>query len=94
MISLIPGLFNNIAHLPEKTLEARRKNILLYWFLVLTGISFFFARSIQDFHLLFPVILLSVFIPVYLLQHRKTRVVQFLFLLFSLAIVLNNLIFG
>lgn len=94
VFGLITSFFYNLSHLSEKTIEIRKKNILFYWFIVLIIISFPFVGNYQNFHLQFTVIVISTFISSYLLQHKKIFVAELFCLLFFIAIVLNNLIFG
>lgn len=94
VFGLIIGFFDNLSHLSEKTIEIRKKNILLYWFILFIIISFPFAGNFQNFHLQFTVIAIATFIASYLLQHKKTFMAELFCLLFFIAIVLNNLIFG
>jgi len=94
ILGLITGFFNNLTHLQEKTIEIRKKNILLFWFTLFIICSFPFAGNFQTFHLLFFVIIVATFIPSYLLQRKKTFLAELMCLLFFTAILLNNLIFG
>jgi hypothetical protein len=94
LFGLIISFFNNLSHLQEKTIEIRKKNILLFWFILFVIFSFPFAGKFQTFHLLFLVIVVATFIPSYLLQRKKTFVAELMCLLFFIAILMNNLIFG
>lgn len=94
VFGLVVGLFNNLSHLSEKTIEIRKKNILLYWFILLIILTFPFAGNMQDYHFQFTVIAISTFFSSYMLQQRKTFVAELFSILFFIAIVLNNLIFG
>jgi hypothetical protein len=94
LLGVLAGLFYSLSHLSEKTIEIRKKNILLFWFILFVLISFPFAGNLQDFHLLFTVLAVAVFIPSYLLHAKKAILLELLCLLFFIAIVVNNLIFG
>lgn len=94
VFGLITVFFNSLSHLSEKTIEIRKKTILLYWFIFFMFLSFLFAGNYQNFHLQFTVIVVATFISSYLLQHKKTFLAELLCLLFFIAIAVNNLIFG
>lgn len=94
IIVLIICFLINLSHLSEKTIEIRKKNILLYWFILFIKISFPFAGSFQNFHFLFTIIVIAILVSSYLLQHKKTFIAELFCILFFIAILLNNLIFG
>jgi hypothetical protein len=91
---VITGFFSSASHLSEKTIEIRKKNILLYWFIVLIIVSFLFAGNLQVYHTLFLVIVITPFASSFLLVRKKTFVAELICILFFIAIALNNLIFG
>jgi hypothetical protein len=91
---LLFGLFTNFSHLNEKTIETRKKNLLLSWSVLFIVISFPFAGNFLRFHLQLVMITISAFVGSWFLQHRKTFWQELVFLLLFIAIVLNNLVLG
>jgi len=94
MTALVMVSIKSYSHLSERTIEIRKKNILLYWLILFIILSFPFAGTLQNFHLQFTVIFIATFISSFLLQQKKPFVAELFCLLFFIAIALNNLIFG
>ncbi|MCX6252658.1 MAG: DUF6427 family protein [Bacteroidetes bacterium] len=94
ILGLIIGFFYNMSHLTEKTIENRKKNILLYWSALFIVISSFFSKSLLNYHLQFLAPIVAAFLSYYLLHRKKIFWVELIYSLFLLAVILNNLIFG
>jgi hypothetical protein len=84
----------SLSHLSEKTIEGRKKSLLVFWAIFFVLISFPFAGVYYLLHLQFLVVIASILLTYYFLQRKKTTWIELLFLLFFAAIILNNLIFS
>ena len=94
LIFLIFGLFAVLARLSEKTIEIRKKTILLIWIIPVMVISMFFSASLLKYHLLISFITLSGLLSVYLLKIRKTFWQELIFVSILVILLLNNLLSG
>lgn len=84
--SLLYSLTNRI----EKTIELKRKNLLLNWVIFFVLVSFPFTSSLTGYHLVLAFITFSGAIAFYLMQIRKTFWQELLLVLFLLFLILNN----
>ncbi len=88
------SLASSLSHVSEKTIEGRKKSLLVYWLVVIILISFPFAGSFVNYHPLFLTIITSVLLTTFFLQRKKTFWIELFFMLFLASIVINNLIAG
>jgi len=77
----------------EKTIERKRKNLLLNWVIFFVLVSFPFTSNLTGYHLELAFIAFSGSLAFYLMQIRKTFWQELLLLLFILFLILNNLFF-
>jgi hypothetical protein len=87
--SMVYGLTNRI----EKTIERKRKNLLLNWVIFFVLVTFPFTSSLSGYHLEMAFITFSGSLAFYLMQVRKIFWQQLLLLLFILFLLINNLFF-
>jgi hypothetical protein len=87
------SLINSLAHLSERTLEGRKKSLLLFWSVFFILLSFPFSGRYYQLHLQFLVIIVSALLTSFFLQRRKTFWHELFLLMFMAAVLLNNLIF-
>jgi hypothetical protein len=91
---LLFSFSRSLNHLSEKTIEGRKKNLLLYWSVFIILLSFPFSGAYFLYHPQYLALVVSVLLTSFFLQHRKTFWFEFFILIFFLAILLNNLIFS
>jgi len=77
---------------PERTLEVRRKSLLLLWIIGLTFISSPFATGLLNYHFELLFIPASWLISFYLVHKKKGLWKEVVFLLLVVTILLNNLL--
>lgn len=94
LVLLVFGLFTVLARLSEKTIEIRKKTILLIWIIPVMILSMFFSASLLKYHLLISFITLSGLLSVYLLKIRKTFWQDLIFVSILVILLLNNLLSG
>jgi hypothetical protein len=94
LLLLVFGLFAVLARLSEKTIEIRKKTILLIWIIPVMVLSMFFSASLLKYHLLISFITLSGLLSVYLLKIRKTFWQELIFVSILVILLLNNLLSG
>jgi hypothetical protein len=96
-LSIVVILFFLVAYLsyiyrpPERTIEVRRKSLLLFWIIGLTVITSPFATGLLNYHFELLFIPSSWLISYYLLQKKKSFWKEVVFLLLIVTILLNNL---
>jgi hypothetical protein len=83
------GLTNRI----EKTIERKRKNLLLNWVIFFVLVSYPFTSKLTGYHLQLAFIAFSGSLAFYLMQIRKPFWQELLLLLFILFLLTNNLFF-
>ena len=93
-VLLIFGLFAVLARLSEKTIEIRKKTILLIWLIPVMILSIFFSASLLKYHFLISFITLTGMLSVYLLKIRKTFWQELIFVSILVILLLNNLLSG
>lgn len=93
ILFLLVAWSSYIYHPPERTIEVRRKSLLLFWTIGLAVISSSFDPGLLNFHFELLFIPASWLIAYYLL-HKKGRLwKEVVFLLLLVTILLNNLLF-
>jgi hypothetical protein len=90
LFSLLYSLTNRI----EKTIERKRKSLLLNWVFFFVLISFPFASDLSNYHIELAFITFSGSVAYYLMQIRKTFWQELLLILLILFIISNNLFFN
>jgi hypothetical protein len=78
----------------EKTIEIRKKTILLIWLIPVMILSSFFSASLLKYHFLISFITLSGLLSMYLLKIRKTFWQELIFVGILVILLLNNLLSG
>jgi hypothetical protein len=94
IVLLIFGLVTGLSRLSEKTIEIRKKTILLIWLIPVMILSIFFSASLLKYHLLISFITLSGLLSMYLLKIRNTFWHDFIFVGILVILFLNNLLSG
>ena len=94
LVLLIFGMITGLSRLSEKTIEIRKKTILLIWLIPVMILSIFFSASLLKYHLLISFITLSELLSVYLLKIRKTFWPELIFVGILVVLLLNNLLSG
>ena len=94
LVLLIFGMITGLSRLSEKTIEIRKKTILLIWLIPVMILSIFFSASLLKYHLLISFITLSGLLSVYLLKIRKTFWPELIFVGILVVLLLNNLLSG
>jgi putative flippase GtrA len=94
VVLLLFGLITGLSGLSEKTIEIRKKTILLIWLIPVMILSIFFSASLLRYHLLISFITLSGLLSMYLLKIRKTFWPELIFVSILLILLLNNLLSG
>jgi len=87
LFSLLYSLTNRI----EKTIERKRKSLLLNWVFFFMLISFPFSSDLSSYHIELAFITFSGSVAYYLMQIRKTFWQELLLMLFIVFLILNNL---
>jgi hypothetical protein len=75
----------------ERTVEIRAKTSILVWTLVFAAISFSYARSLAIYHPALAMPALAMVITGTLTHLKKTRVAEWILLVYFFAVLLNNL---
>ena len=94
LVLLVFGLITGLSRLSEKTIEIRKKTILLIWLIPVMILSIFFSASLLKYHLLISFITLSGFLSMYLLKIRNTLWQELIFVGLLVILLLNNLLSG
>ena len=94
LVLLVFGLITGLSRLSEKTIEIRKKTILLIWLIPVMILSLFFSGSLLKYHILISFITLSGLLSVYLLKIRNTFWQELIFVGFLVILMLNNLLSG
>lgn len=87
--SLVYNLTNRI----EKTIERKRKNLLLNWVIFFVMVSFPFTSSLTGYHPELAFITFAGSLAFYLMQIRKTFWQELILILFLIFLISNNLFF-
>jgi len=83
---------SGISRRTEKTIEKKRKNLLVNWAVFFVLISFPFTSTLTDYHIELAFIAFSGLIAFYLLQIRRTFWQELTLMLLILFILANNLL--
>jgi hypothetical protein len=94
LVLLVFGLFTGLTRLSEKTIEVRKKTILLIWLIPVMILSMFFSASLLKYHMLISFITLSGLLSMYLLKIRNTFWPGMIFVGILGILLLNNLLSG
>jgi hypothetical protein len=89
LYSLVYGVTNRM----EKTIERKRKNLLLNWVIFFVLVSFPFTSSLTGYHIELAFITFSGSLAFYLLQVRKTFWQEWLLILLIVFLISNSLFF-
>jgi hypothetical protein len=81
-----------ISHPPERTIEVRRKSLLIFWIIGLAIVSSAFTGNLLDFHFEFLFIPASWLIATTLLRKKIAPWKEVVFLVLVMIILINNLI--
>jgi len=87
LFSLLYSVMNRM----EKTIERKRKNLLLNWVIFFVIVSFPFTSNLSGYHLELAFITFSGSIAFYLMQIRKSFWQELVFILILLFLISNNL---
>jgi hypothetical protein len=87
LFSLMYSVMNRM----EKTIERKRKNLLLNWVIFFVLVSFPFTSGLSGYHLELAFITFSGSVAFYLMQIRKTFWQELILMLFIVFLVCNNL---
>jgi len=90
LILVIWGIFSIWSGPMEKTVEVRAKTNLFLWIILFTGLSFTFSRSLAIYHPLLAVPALSFVISGALTSLKKTKIAEWILLVYFLTVLLNN----
>ncbi|MBE0648016.1 MAG: hypothetical protein IH596_09545 [Bacteroidales bacterium] len=91
-IFMLLGLLDTISHIAEKTVELRKKNIILLWMLVSSIGTILFANSLLTY---FPALLsvcISIFATNFFMRRRKLFWLELLLWLFVILLFINTAI--
>ncbi len=88
------GLITGLWRLSERTIEIRKKTILLIWLIPVMILSIFFSAGLLKYHLLISSVTLSGLLSMYLLKIRKTFRADIIFVGILVILILNNLLSG
>jgi hypothetical protein len=91
---LLIALFTGVSRLSEKTIEIRKKTVLLIWVVPVMIVSVFFSANLIEYHLPISFITLSALLSIYLLKLRKTFWYEVAFIVILLFLIVNNLMSG
>jgi hypothetical protein len=94
LVLLIFGLFTGLARLSEKTIEARKKIILLIWLIPVMILSLPFSASLLRYHILVSFLTVSGLMSMYLLRLKNSFWQEWIFILILIILLLNNLFSG
>jgi hypothetical protein len=94
LILLIFGLMTGLARLSEKTIEIRKKTILLIWLIPVMILSIPFSASLLKYHLLVSFLTVSGLLSMYLLRVKKSFWPELIFIGILVILLLNNLLTG
>jgi hypothetical protein len=87
------SLLYSLSKRTEKTIEIKRKNLLLNWVIFFVLVSFLFSTDLTGYHLELVFITFSGSIAFYLMQIRKTFWQDLVLMLLLLFLISNNLFF-
>ncbi len=88
---LLFGIFAGLARISERTIEIRRKTILLIWLAVIVLLSFPFVGSLLPYHLLISFITVSALLSLYILRLRNTFWQEIGLMLLIFLVLVHNL---
>jgi hypothetical protein len=94
LVLLIFGMVTVLSRLSEKTIEIRKKTILLIWLIPMMIISMFFSASLLKYHLLISFVTLTGLLSAYLLKLKNTYWQEIVFVVLTAVLLLNNLLSG
>lgn len=94
LLFLTFGLVTGLSRLSEKTIEIRKKTILLIWLIPVMVISIFFSASLIKYHLLISFITVSGLLSMYLVKIRNTFWAELIFVCILSILLINNLLSG
>ncbi len=87
------GLWDTVKHMSEKTVELRKKTIVMLWMLFWILLTLIFSGIFQLYHMGLTAICLALFVTNFYLNLKKPFLFQLLLWLFILAIFANTALF-
>ncbi len=87
---MISGWLNSVARLSEKTIEIRKKTIILNWLVLFVIVSFAFGFKLQTYHSLLVAGSSAILMAIYLLQLKKSLWQEAVIILLLLSILISN----
>ncbi len=87
------GFWDTVKHMSEKTVELRKKTIVLQWLFFWIVITMGFSGNFQLYHIGLISICLALFVTNFYLNLKKSFLFQLLLWLFILAIFVNTALF-
>jgi hypothetical protein len=89
---LLLGLWDTFRYIGDKTVELRKKTIVLLWMLIWILITIFYSNSVTLFHPGLLSIPLAVFVTNFFMHLRKPKYFEFLLWVLLLSLILNTLV--
>ena len=83
-------MINCYGHLPENTIEGRRKNLILYWYSFFAILLFAFPDQQFKYSALMIAIPMAGLLSSYLLRLRKNLWQEILWIVFIMFVLANN----
>jgi hypothetical protein len=90
-VLLLFGIFAGMSRISEKTIEIRRKTLLLVWLVVVVIPGFFFAGPLVTYQLLISFITVSALLSIYILRLKETFWQEVVLGLLILFVLIHNL---
>ena len=90
-ILLLFGVFAGLARISDRTIEIRRKTILLIWLAVFLILSAPFAGPLISYHLLISFIAVSALLSLYFLRLKNTFWQELLLMTLIILVLIHNL---
>ncbi|MFH1936286.1 MAG: DUF6427 family protein [Bacteroidota bacterium] len=84
------GLGDTIRHIREKTVEPRKKSVVLLWMLFWSMLTILFAKSLHLYHLGLLSVCLAVFVTNFYMHLRRSFWLELLLWLLLLALFVNT----
>jgi len=90
VLVMIAGWLNSVVHLSEKTIEIRKKAILLNWLVLFVILSLIFGNNLQTLHFLLIAGCTAFLMAMYLLQLKRSFWQEIVLILVFVAFVVGN----
>ncbi|MFH1160017.1 MAG: DUF6427 family protein [bacterium] len=92
-VAALLGLWSTLSRIGEKTVELRKKNLVLLWLLGWLFVAIIYANTLHFYHLGMISVCLAPFVSNFYLNLRKPFWFQFLLWLMILAVFANTALF-